>query len=51
MTPFDRLRFIFHLRLRPKWKMKRNLSELVGKTVSLRFRFTLADVYAFQVTR
>ena len=39
------------LRLRPKWKTKRNLSELVGKTVSLRFRFTLADVYAFQVTR
>ena len=37
------------LRLRPSWMTNRDLSELVGRTVSL--RFTLADVYAFQVTR
>jgi len=40
-----------NLRLRLKWKTKRDLSELVGKTVRLRFRFTLADLYAFQVAR
>jgi hypothetical protein len=39
------------LRFRPKWKAKRDLSELVGKTVRLRFRLTLADLYAFQITR
>lgn len=39
------------LRLRPQWNAKRDLSEMVGKTVRLRFRFTLADLYAFQVTR
>ena len=39
------------LRLRPRWMTNRDLSELVGRTVSFRFRFTLADVYAFQVTR
>ncbi len=38
------------LGLRPRWKTKPDLAELVGKTVRLRFRFRLADLYAFQMT-
>ena len=39
------------LRLRPRWKKKRDLTDLVAKTVRFRFRFKLASLYAFQVTR
>ena len=39
------------LRLRHAWKTRSALTELIGRTVRLRFRLRLADLYAFQITR
>jgi len=43
-------RRVDQLRLRMGWKTKPDLSELLGQTVRLRLRLTLADLYAFQLT-
>ena len=43
------LRRVDDLDVRPTWNTKADLSELMGQTVRLRFRLTLADLYAFQV--
>jgi len=38
------------LRLGVRWKSKSDLSELMGQTVRLRLRWTLGDLYAFQLS-
>ena len=38
-----------HLRLRPKWSNRADLSRLKGQTVRLRFRLRNAKLYSFQI--